>query len=1735
MFQTPQRRGRGARSRPLVTRRLSRGSGTAKPARNLIGRPRRAFGTGSPSMVKNKENPSQPPEKSPENPQTDSPVATNENTALRRGRIRRGGTALRRSGRGFVGERGSARGRLYSGAFERKRRPSFGRTGTPDVQENCTLHVKGVPPELDGIILARHFRQFGKVVKLSRNDFKHFATVTFSDHDSAAKAKSFGKQIQSESGQPALGVQLFWHSGGGGGGTDDSVARKEATTDGEDSESSLSKGMESSEPSVSFQHFRRIDDNTALSPFKREKDSPEISQQLSLAKRSFGDVFHQQQEASPRPFPPETETETNNPFAKQRNPSVSTSETISVSHHQPFGSFTPKQMEPSPTINSTPLTASTPAWIPLQTAASSVEPARSSATGFPVPFRLGTSAVKSEHDEMDSRKMTPFSSVPVSDWTPPHTVSVAVAEPARSSASVFPAAFLKCDSSGVERESREMDSRRKTGSVIPLRSSSLPLSTAYSAAERYEELKKRDAKMRQAVVKDTSIQTAKAVVGACPDMCPEKERYERESQRKYSYFEISVNSAGERRFDHMKAVKEYSRSSADKEEPLPHEIRSPRVLRMTMDYLMMNIMDSAGDRLPDWFDFVWNRTRAIRKDLTQQHICSVEAVDLTEKATRFHIFAGHFLCEEDIQSFDPNINNENLTKCLQSLKQYYTDLHNLKNITCSREAEFRAYSILLQLDQGDVLREVLTLSPVVRQSPEVKFALAVHSSFNSNNYVRFFRLIQRGTYLNACLLHRYFQQMRASGLKTMERGHLTPKRDTTFPLNEIVDLFAFEDEEDAANFCIHYGLDAKDGSVYFARNRWQQPTDAFPVRRAWKLIESKRNHSIGEIVHGGPLPVLTPHTLQSSFDASGQKQVAVTHTAEVHETEREPAEQIPITREVFLDVVKDIFVQTVDEIATSVAQECQNEIAVLQSVANALEATVERDTISGMLRGIAHECIIEATVQRSKIRLIGEALCAQAEEILNQTVALFSRQIAEEVYREALNSHLDVMTVDMACAESMNTIVDTCTHSMAVDISHETWRDEQRLRKEVLSLLSKQSTDKKLSRWFHRWRKQLFHRRHQRRHLRKRLEEFPVGPSLVLPEVQVSRLQPCDRWSTSPGKKMKLLASSSDPLVVYQIHQQLESQCKEARQARNALWSPYDFVTVLRKRQMAETESSSPVYWKMCVSLPAALPSRMFDWIRSKFLGGRPFSQGAAPVETCCHISDGKHVKAVVMGLKENISELDRPIIMKRNLLSGTSAFLFVVCHESLSEETDLANEASRLQRILSLLRPLPPLSLLVLYVSDHLPASSAFLDKALSISALVSSGLISSWQHLNLNVGFELERDQNILRELNSASENLILTSPAPPQLVSESLHNFIDSGLFRLFCQPLLKLGLGFELKNVGSLVSVYNETLMHLADVAGGQHLAQYSWPPVEFPNDQSLPPSHWNAPERLRLVRESIASLQMSPPEWSMFAASSWEDQCKKCLEFIDGETDLRNVVSCSVRTRQLLSAEKRKRTPSLPWAHIFQIIVDSKLSCLNQLPIYSSMFGGHSLWEDGRADLIYYLPYSLQDSHFSRIWEGAAATGYVELTRSSRRSLNKDRRFNKANKAPMLKFRDYGCPTVHSASDDCVRGAHLTSSKLRRSLESARQQSANFESQLNRWLDSGSSVVALSSSAGKADLKAVNQPKAESQIRVGARTRYSSDVADELSHRIVELRRNIEGERRLDSVNDLHLKGAVDLL
>lgn len=345
----------------------------------------------------------------------------------------------------------------------------------------------------------------------------------------------------------------------------------------------------------------------------------------------------------------------------------------------------------------------------------------------------------------------------------------------------------------------------------------------------------------------------------------------REAKHQVASFELEEGSRNA--MNHLYAVKQYSRSSADQESPLPHELRPEQVLKLTMTYLLQNIMDLCDQpdtNVSDWFHFLWDRTRSIRKDITQQELCSPGSVLLVEQCARFHIHCAARLVAEEPQVFDQKINTENLTKCLQSLKYMYHDLE-LKMIRCPNEAEFRAYVVLLNLHDANFLWEVKQLRPEILNSPEVRFAISVYLAMESNNYVKFFSLVRSTTYMNACILLRYFTQVRVKALKIMQKAYVA-RAPITLSVSNLTYILAFEDDDQCTVFLEYYGFPCDGDEVKVDRGAFIYPDMPFIMDRAINVIEHKRHSSVGDAVYGAVMDtkdVLENYEPHDSFDENG--------------------------------------------------------------------------------------------------------------------------------------------------------------------------------------------------------------------------------------------------------------------------------------------------------------------------------------------------------------------------------------------------------------------------------------------------------------------------------------------------------------------------------------------------------------------------------------------------------------------------------------------------------------------------------------------------------------------------------------------------------------------------------------------------------------------------------------------------------------------------------------------------
>ncbi|CAH0398277.1 unnamed protein product [Chilo suppressalis] len=401
----------------------------------------------------------------------------------------------------------------------------------------------------------------------------------------------------------------------------------------------------------------------------------------------------------------------------------------------------------------------------------------------------------------------------------------------------------------------------------------LRLRVSLTPDEQWRTLEARDKILRGWGGAGSRVKVGGATIGTCQDMCPEKELLHRQAEHQVMNLETLPEHEGQ--LERWRAVKQYSRSSADQEIPMCYELRPAPVLMRTCAYLLHEIADTTRQvSLADWFHFMWDRLRSIRKDITQQALCCAESIRLVEMCARFHAHCAARLADLEHTQFDQKLNTDNLTKCLQTLKHMYADVTPEQK---PNEAEFRGYIALLNLGDANFWWEIKQLPRELQKSEPLVFATQIFNAIDNNNYVRFFRLVQhKASYLQACILLRYFNDVRARALARIVKAY-APRGGSRFPAEDLMDALAFESIENMNCFINHYGLrfaktDDAELTIILDRNQFIEDSDPYPIARAISLIESKRRSTVGEVIAGGPLPNpdFRNHVLYTSFNKDGR-------------------------------------------------------------------------------------------------------------------------------------------------------------------------------------------------------------------------------------------------------------------------------------------------------------------------------------------------------------------------------------------------------------------------------------------------------------------------------------------------------------------------------------------------------------------------------------------------------------------------------------------------------------------------------------------------------------------------------------------------------------------------------------------------------------------------------------------------------------------------------------------------
>lgn len=370
--------------------------------------------------------------------------------------------------------------------------------------------------------------------------------------------------------------------------------------------------------------------------------------------------------------------------------------------------------------------------------------------------------------------------------------------------------------------------------------------------------------------------------GICEDMCPEGEKVSRIVEYDVKAAEKTASPDGLELWpDPDRMIKTFKRSAAGTDSPLPTEVRSPAALRRTVDYLVDHLLKS-DENLPSLHNFLWDRTRAIRKDFIFQNAMAAEErtdqIYCLENIARFHAVALHLLSQEDFaaEDFSEQQEREQLGKTLLSLMQVYDECKDMKGVQMENEAEFRAYYLLFNAHDPFVMQQMQDWNDKFWfKSTEIQTVVALIETMQnvwngrgplrpqvplttgSPSFTTYFSIVEdpRVSYTMACFAEIHFTEIRRHSLKSIHKAYGRvrdgPKDLTTKVLN---DMFHFDTEDQCVAFLEELGMEfssEKADEPYLVVER-RRSIPGKTIRQSFSgvIVEPKRgDHTLPEVIH----------------------------------------------------------------------------------------------------------------------------------------------------------------------------------------------------------------------------------------------------------------------------------------------------------------------------------------------------------------------------------------------------------------------------------------------------------------------------------------------------------------------------------------------------------------------------------------------------------------------------------------------------------------------------------------------------------------------------------------------------------------------------------------------------------------------------------------------------------------------------------------------------------------------
>ncbi|XP_058125248.1 germinal-center associated nuclear protein isoform X2 [Anopheles coustani] len=340
------------------------------------------------------------------------------------------------------------------------------------------------------------------------------------------------------------------------------------------------------------------------------------------------------------------------------------------------------------------------------------------------------------------------------------------------------------------------------------------------------------------------------VRGTCEDMCPKSEIDLRIRERLVHFFETEAPGIPDRH----RMVKEFSRSAADRRQPKPWEIRTPRALMESLHYLLTIVLTDSRRPFHQRYEFIFDRMRAIRQEVVIQDLPAAETLPLLKPIVRFLCLSAYRLCESPISEFDPKICSQHLQECLKKVLRCQEELSKLeKSFTWERFEMERLY-LAFNLGSAEATSWAINRHGTVK--PELMPHIAAQLDCLRGNFFGAIQRMFRFTPLEAAVASLQLPTFRRRILQQFSIAYQS--RVQTVPLEWLETVLHYDMHERTflPDDCRHYNIqivpsdkENRAWAVKFERTQFDAQQAVIPPRKSRFIDDAlERSGSISDVL-----------------------------------------------------------------------------------------------------------------------------------------------------------------------------------------------------------------------------------------------------------------------------------------------------------------------------------------------------------------------------------------------------------------------------------------------------------------------------------------------------------------------------------------------------------------------------------------------------------------------------------------------------------------------------------------------------------------------------------------------------------------------------------------------------------------------------------------------------------------------------------------------------------------------